>query len=76
MDWQPIETAPKDGRDVLGFWPDRAEGHMAVAHYDQDRDRFRSDTVEWRNPTHWMPLPAPPSDCLRKARHADTRHLR
>jgi len=60
--WQPIETAPKDGRSVLvadakyktigiNFW----------CNYENDWDR-ESDLV-W--PTHWMPLPEPPQDELK-----------
>jgi hypothetical protein len=75
-DWKPIETAPKDGTAVLLLCPgDRQcvasygmnwpfnetwriyipcmgqSGHSsdAVLHHDEDM------------PTHWMPLPDPPS---------------
>jgi hypothetical protein len=55
-DWQPIETAPKDhftdvllwGVDLgvtIGFWSD---GWARIDGLDVD-------------PTHWMPLPAPPA---------------
>ena len=82
MDWQPIETAPKDGTAVLiyrkieakhadaGFvqgprpgqvlciwealWcePDFAAGYWADP---GDMDEVMTD------PTHWMPLPPPPT---------------
>jgi len=64
-EWQPIETAPKDGRRILVYaetWPE-----IAVAEW-----RDKGITLEgWRlhpfndiDPeplTHWMPLPEPPS---------------
>jgi hypothetical protein len=67
-EWQPIETAPKDGATILGF----ADGDMAVVKwYQEDRipeGGYWSLTVcgayaesgEWW-PTHWQPLPEPPS---------------
>lgn len=67
-EWQPIETAPRDGSRVLvwskhyiwngvytAYWGRNGElnpfswigGHCRVSHID--------------HPTHWMPLPEPPS---------------
>lgn len=67
MDWQPIETAPKD-KWVLVFMPD--EGNMGRTHAAKHRKvsnghswvighLFGSDLSK---PTHWMPLPPNPSD--------------
>ena len=59
--WQPIETAPKDGVDVL-----ITDGtYTVVAHWNEkygwrvswSRDVF-CDSGE--DATHWMPIPAPP----------------
>lgn len=85
-EWQPIQSAPRDGRQIL-LWADawemtwgiqigsfkEAEQCWAVcegtvddndedfdpeADIDEDED-FDEDAN--LGPTHWMPLPAPPS---------------
>lgn len=70
-EWQPIETAPKDGTKVLaGRFTGKPkadyEGYMAV-----DQWNTPSKTRGWSGwgrfndqywpATHWMPLPAPPA---------------
>lgn len=59
MEWQPIETAPKDG-ELLVYWVCRetGEGFRAVAAWSQWG--WISDGDGLIYPTHWMPLPAPP----------------
>jgi hypothetical protein len=59
--WQPIETAPKDGTDMLVY----QNGCFDVASVwwiDDNGDAvwFNGDVVVY--PTHWMPLPDPPDD--------------
>ena len=63
-EWQPIETAPKDGTDVLVV----ADGVVSEAEYwGDDRGWWLANTAPtdyidsqvW--PTHWMPLPPPPT---------------
>ncbi len=70
LDWQPIETAPKDGTLVLAGRFVKGcdhDGHIAVDHW-HDRRRNPKDTYDgfgrfnntWWPATHWMPLPPPP----------------
>jgi hypothetical protein len=60
--WQPIETAPRDGTEIL-FWvaPEMSEGWAEVGHWFETAHDgwWVAHTIE-RKPTHWMPLPEPP----------------
>ncbi|WEJ60182.1 hypothetical protein [Devosia sp. FJ2-5-3] len=101
-EWQPIETAPKDGTPIFAWcvheadpYHDEATGNLTdygcwaevtsrVANgpqvvvwggEDSDYDEWSGKTYTWpnwwfrhgsefeevANPTHWMPLPAPPA---------------
>jgi hypothetical protein len=67
MKWQPIETAPKDGTEVLIFQRIKDQGekdllHLAVASWEGSYWDDRIDMPPWPKPTHWMPLPDPPND--------------
>ena len=61
-EWQPIETAPKDGTEILTI---RSNGYIRNARW-YDNPFGRKDTVidcadgKWWSVTHWMPLPVPP----------------
>ncbi len=65
MNWQPIETAPKDGTDILVYNDD---GHVYEARYDYDKWRFATADQHGCGccagyddaPTHWMPIPDKP----------------
>jgi len=60
-DWQPIETAPKDGTLVLvAFIRDGSVLRASDAAFNGLGWYTRNGSAcHWR--THWMPLPAPPS---------------
>jgi hypothetical protein len=78
-EWQPIETAPKDGRFVLlhvpkglesgvitvgAYWKSDARGETGrflKGHWDGWLGMDADIVSSWCHPTHWMPLPAPPS---------------
>jgi hypothetical protein len=65
MEWQPIETAPKDGTAVLLWLSGDAAffDWMVVGSYDGDDAGWNDGITMFRlEPTHWMPLPRPPSD--------------
>ena len=73
--WQPIETAPRDGTEILmtngvdvssGQWFSEYGGT-----YDQEGapngDERDAGWMDWiggmqPDPTHWMPLPPPPTE--------------
>ncbi len=67
--WQPIETAPKDGRLILATNSDPA-AQIAVVIYWEPGSRLFDIIGHWRSSmheivpsgdlTHWMPLPEPP----------------
>lgn len=77
MNWQPIETAPKDGTWILvsgGRTDDEGDDRdVAVVQWT---NYLNGETTEWhwqfawyeggyyglyKNPTHWMQLPDPPT---------------
>lgn len=75
--WQPIETAPRDGTPVLTYSADAAadprQGPVGnpctpilVMAYIVGEWELVDEIGDWHipqyDPTHWMPLPAPPVD--------------
>ena len=72
-DWQPIDTAPKDGTPILAFQHWAAAGpSWCVLEWDEFGEHIETGRqaggwtppedgyVGFWEPTHWMPLPAPP----------------
>lgn len=66
MEWQPIETAPKDGTHILGY-ADTVEEMAVINCLPTWHDDEWSLSVSCKpasdnyfRPTHWMPLPKPP----------------
>lgn len=58
-DWQPIETAPRDGTHFLA-WREHDE-NIAECWFTGDRLGGRGwHYARWSYPTHWMPKPEPP----------------
>jgi hypothetical protein len=58
-EWQKIDSAPRDGTGVL-----LSDGkNIEVGSWDEGYTHgWGSTRGNWLNPTHWMPLPNPPSD--------------
>lgn len=74
-EWQPIETAPKDGTPILASGinlgtPDKGR-HYVIARWEICERPDPDDWSGWYEPdgdggpypwlTHWMPLPSPPT---------------
>lgn len=62
--WQPIETAPKDGTDILVLLWDR---ECCVVSYESDASdadypwmTLDGSSYHLNAPTYWMPLPELP----------------
>ena len=70
MKWQPIETAPKDGTEILVFCPYEGVGSVF---WRKSKNNHRGgwqvcsfDVADFETnaepcPTHWLPLPAAPT---------------
>ena len=74
--WQPIETAPKDGQDIIVMYMHIETQVVHAAFWMSESDCEDTDEVgwwsyeysevsrikldDWMTPTHWMPLPSPP----------------
>lgn len=68
MEWHPIETAPKDGTEViLGTTRGKSRGRILIGMFYENGDWGDTDDVvedmlfydEYL--PHWMPLPKPPT---------------
>lgn len=66
-EWQPIETAPKDGSELLLAYilmHDDLPHQLVVGRWDDEfvefREPLRYEQPLETQPTHWMPLPEPP----------------
>jgi hypothetical protein len=69
MNWQPIETAPKDGTKFAAFLLVNGQPYVTVGYFsawecedggvigfnDETAEEWFEDQKYW--PTHWMPLP-------------------
>jgi hypothetical protein len=68
-EWQPIETAPKDGTKVIlngigesGWNNDNIKEFEIVATGYFKFKLWQTGSIwRWKTPTHWMPLPEPPA---------------
>jgi len=67
MEWQKIETAPKDGTFYLAYglglmWTQNQPNgcYPGEWNFDYKRGQWRGHAhMDDREATHWMPLPAP-----------------
>jgi hypothetical protein len=59
--WIPAsERLPDQHQEVIGWWGDTPQPHAGFAWID-DNGVWNSDS-DYPDPTHWMPLPEPPTN--------------
>lgn len=65
--WLPIETAPKDGTHIIGFWvsdaytePCEVRAVIVWSRGSWHHGSGYDHEDEFPKPTHWQPLPPPP----------------
>lgn len=60
MEWQPIETAPRDGTEIIILnFSGRVFRGKCKPEDEEDNEwweEYNSLTI-YHDPTHWMPLP-------------------
>ena len=61
MEWQPIETAPKDGSIVLGYDPNWYDIATPMKFDINCKKWMCFHTNEEIKATHWMSMPPPPN---------------
>lgn len=60
MEWQPIETAPKDGTRVVGYGRNIFGDYVWACRYLRGYWALDGNDLSV-NPIMWMPLPEPPT---------------
>ena len=61
MNWQPIDTAPKDGKTILLAW-DQWGWEYSVAFYEGGAWVDDSSEKQIHHPEYWAPLTPPVAD--------------
>ncbi len=72
-EWMDIESAPKDGSDIILYGKDEYgefyevnEKVVQIGFWDRNSWRLTLwgpyESKLWFLPTHWMPLPTPPKE--------------
>jgi hypothetical protein len=62
LQWQPIETAPKDGTEVLAVYKSIHSSWYGVAVWGEPKRGSGKWFWDYApQPTHWMHLPPPPA---------------
>ena len=59
MTWQPIETAPRDGKLIVVY----TKGIIDIAFWNGGLEYWVTFAFNrGKSPTHWIPLPEPPPE--------------
>lgn len=61
MEWQSIETAPKDGAEIIIYDAGWSESGIAHCWWDGNWQVVGREDITRTIPTHWMPIPKAPT---------------
>jgi len=67
IEWRTMETAPKDGTNILLWWPEQFHCPLTGHWADKWNPWIGWKVTGWSHgkfitsPTHWRPLPSPPT---------------
>lgn len=62
MEWKPIETASTRFDHVLLYDPTLPDGERIFTGYRDGPNWYDDGSERWQHhPSHWMPLPDPPT---------------
>ena len=64
MDWQPMETAPKEGQFLVYMPTDKRQSIQVAKWHPNVKVIGNVFAFDAQPPTHWMPLPAPPQAAI------------
>lgn len=69
-EWRTIDSAPKDGTYFLVYLPGFIAPNI-VCYSDEDKEFMDAGGnikvyLSYAKPTHWMPLPAPPTETAKQ----------
>lgn len=59
--WQPIETAPKDGTEIIIYFKSNKKSFIVTWNYCGAYWMLFDTKEKTGTPSHWMPLPAAPA---------------
>lgn len=61
--WIPVtERLPANRQRVIAFFPSEIESVGEATFRNDEENRWLTEHGSWFDVTHWMPLPAPPTD--------------
>ena len=67
--WQLIDTAPKDGTRIILYRPSQEDETPVIGRWERPASGQRRGQWDYPyennykpHPTHWMPLPEPPTE--------------
>ena len=59
VDWQPIESAPLDSKEILGYWPECSLYKYGVVYFSHRENSWMDEEAPVSPPSLWKPIEGP-----------------